>query len=442
MTARYLVTQALVRQEEGGYANLVLDAELKKHSLEPRDRAFASAVFYAVLEHQLTLDYILGKFLSKKVEKLDPAVRAILRSGLAQVRYMSVPASAAVNEAVKLARAFKKSSASGLVNAVLRKAVAFDLEAALAAEAFPDEAARLMATASVSRPVAEFFLEHYPDEAYRLLCRTAANDDAATAIRINPLRTDRDRLYESLTEDCVEHATSGPLKHSMRVWFEGSPADTDAFHMGWFHVQGLTSQLAVFCLGAQPGETVVDLCAAPGGKTVSIAEDMRDMGTLYSCDVTPNRTSLIKKAVQRMGLTCVQVLCNDASKPNPKLQNADRILADVPCSGLGILEKKPDIRYKDLAGTAELVALQRQILENAAASLAPGGRLVYSTCTVNPEENERQIEAFLRRHPEFTVDVPPLLEAMKLRCGPYGALSIPTETHLDGFFICPMNKAR
>ena len=440
MTARYLVAQALVRQEEGGYANLVLDGELKKHPLEPRDAAFATAVFYAVLEHQYTIDYILNHFLSKKDEKLDAAVRAILRSGAAQLRYMNVPASAAVNEAVKLTRAFKKSSASGLVNAVLRKTIGFDLDAALAAEKFPDEAARLMVVASVSRPVAEHFLRWYPQQAERILCSRGHNE--LTHIRINPLRTDLDRIYESLMEDSVEFARACGLKNAMTVAFRGSPADTDAFRAGWFHVQGLASQLAVFCLQAGRGEKVVDLCAAPGGKTLAIAEDMQDCGVLYSCDVTANRTSLIEKAVQRMGLQCVKVLCNDASKPNPELYNADRILADVPCSGLGIIEKKPDIRYKDLAELNELVELQRQILENAAASLAPGGTLVYSTCTLNPEENERQIEAFLQRHPEFRVEIPPYLQAVKMRCGPYGALSVPCETGMDGFFICPMQKAR
>jgi 16S rRNA (cytosine967-C5)-methyltransferase len=226
------------------------------------------------------------------------------------------------------------------------------------------------------------------------------------------------------------------------VQFEGSPADNDLFKAGFYHVEGQASQLAALCLDAQPHDTVIDFCAAPGGKSVTIAQQMQDVGTLYSCDVSENRVRLIRSAVQRMRLQCVKVLCNDASVPNPTLQNADRILVDAPCSGLGILAKKPDIRYKRLTGEAmqELVDLQAKILDNAAASLKDGGRLVYSTCTINPAENERQIEAFLMRHPEFTVCLPEARFPQGMTIGQFGALSVPTRTGMDGFFISVMQK--
>ena len=209
MTARYLAVQALLHQEEGGYANLVLDAELKKHPLpDPRDRAFAGAVFYAVLEHQVTLDHILNKFLQKKIEKLDGAVRAILRSGLAQARYMGVPASAAVNEAVKLTRAFKKSSASGLVNAVLRRAIAFDGD--LAAEPYQSPAHRLAVLGSVSLPVAEFFLAHYPQSAEEIL--TGLQPAADTALRANTLRTGEAVLCKALLAEGANVRCPGPFR--------------------------------------------------------------------------------------------------------------------------------------------------------------------------------------------------------------------------------------
>ncbi len=443
MTARYFVVATLMRQAQGGYANLVLDTQLKQHPLEPRERAFATAVFYSVLEHQKTLDYILNQFSKKPVAKLDDPIREILRSGLAQARYMQVPASAAVNESVKLAKAFKKTSAAGMVNAILRKAIAFDLQGA----AFKSNLEKISVLGSVSKQVAAFFLETYPDDALAILTQTAEN--SLTAIRVNSLKTNSADLSARLLSQgakVVEENTT--LPNSLRVAFAGSPADSVAFQEGLFHVEGETSQIAALALNATAGDTVIDFCAAPGGKSLAIAQEMQNTGKLYSCDVSPNRVSLIEKALHRGQITCAVAVQNDAATQNPIVtqgQNvnipplADKILADVPCSGLGILAKKPDIRYKDLAGMAELIALQAKILENAAVSLKQGGRLVYSTCTINPAENQDQIKAFLHAHPEFTVaPIAHLPAGMQL--SEYGALSLPHLTHLDGFFICAMEK--
>ncbi len=433
--ARAAAVSALVRQEQGGYSNLVLDAELRRQTLSDRDKGFAGAIFYTVLERQNTLDYILGQFLPKGIAKLDPPVRAILRSGLAQARYMQVPVSAAVNEAVKLTRAFGKTSAAGLVNAVLRRACGYDLEKAV----FADEIEKLMVLGSAGRPVAEFLHRFYPEEALGILTHTA--DNGLTALRANPLRADAETLIRLLGEQGVQ-AQPGLVPGSILAAFEGSPADTELFRQGYYHVEGQASQLAALCVGPKPGETVLDLCAAPGGKTIALAEQMEDKGRLVSCDLTENRVGLIRTAVQRMGLNCVEVLCNDAAKKNPALPQADRILADVPCSGLGILAKKPDIRYKSLdkARRQELLDTQAAILDRAAEYLKPGGRLVYSTCTIHPAENERQIEAFLARRPDFRVELPAERFPEGMTLGAFGALSVPTRTGMDGFFICVMQK--
>lgn len=434
--ARAVAVAALVRQEQDGFSNLTLDAELKKHDLPLRERAFAGALFYAVLEHRGTLDYILGRFLPKGLDKLDAPVRQILRSALAQAKYMHVPVSAAVNEAVKLTRAFKKSSAAGLVNAVLRRACAYDLGTAV----FASETERLMALGSAGREVAEFLQTYYPQEAMGIL--THATDAGKTALRVNLLRTTPSRLAEQLLAANAKSVESGWAPGSLLVQFEGSPAENEAFRSGLYHVEGQTSQLAALCVDAQPGDTVIDFCAAPGGKSVTLAQQMHNEGTLYSCDVSDNRVRLIRTAVERMGCTCVQVRRNDAAVPSAELSGADRILADVPCSGLGILAKKPDLRYKRLneADLNALTALQAKILDNAAVSLKPGGRLVYSTCTINPAENERQIGAFLQRHPEFRVQTPERVFPQGMTIGPFGALSVPTRTGMDGFFISVMQK--
>ncbi len=435
MTARYLAVQALLRMEQGGYANLVLDAELKRHPLPPADRAFASVIFYTVLEHRNTLDFILNQFLKKPVEKLDAPVRAILRSGLVQMRDLRTPPAAAVNEAVKLTRAFGMSSAAGLVNAVLRRAGEYDLTKAM----FGDPVARLMALGSVSRPVAEHFLCHYPEHAEAILTAAPQSGAGATAIRANTLRTTPEALADTLAEEGVKAVPHAQLSGCLLAEFHGSPAETKAFGAGLFHVQGIPSQLAALALQVRPDCKVVDLCAAPGGKSLTIAEEMQDTGRLYSCDVSENRVSLIRTALAREKITCAETLCQDAAQYAAKLAGADFVLADVPCSGLGILQKKPDIRYKTLESLPELVALQRAILENAAKYLQKGGRLVYSTCTLNPAENESQIEAFLHDHPEFCVHMPDFVPDT-FRHGPFGALSLPDETGLDGFFLCAMEK--
>lgn len=434
---RAAAVSALIRQEQDGFSNLILDAELRRQKLDGRDKAFASAIFYTVLEHRGTLDYILEQFLPKGLARLDPPVREILRSALAQARYMQVPVSAAVNEAVKLIRSFKKSSASGLVNAVLRRACAYDLSGA----SFADACEQLMVLGSAGRDVAQVLHTYYPDEALGILTQPA--DGGLTSLRANPLKATPEKLCSLLEELGVQDVHPGFVEGSVLARFEGSPADKELFRQGYYHVEGQASQLAALCVEAAPGQTVLDLCAAPGGKTLLLAEQMQDTGRLVSCDVTENRVGLIRTAVQRMGFACVETRCNDAAHPAPDLPMADCILTDVPCSGLGILAKKPDIRYKalDEARYAQLLATQASILDAAAGLLKPGGRLVYSTCTIHPAENQQQIQAFLQRHPEFTLASPSPAMPQGMRCTPYGMLSIPTETGMDGFFICAMQKS-
>ena len=434
---RAAAVSALIRQEQDGFSNLILDAELRRQKLDGRDKAFASAIFYTVLEHRGTLDYILEQFLPKGLARLDLPVREILRSALAQARYMQVPVSAAVNEAVKLTRSFKKSSASGLVNAVLRRACAYDLSGA----SFADACEQLMVLGSAGRDVAQVLHTYYPDEALGILTQPA--DGGLTSLRANPLKATPEKLCSLLEELGVQDVHPGFVEGSVLARFEGSPADKELFRQGYYHVEGQASQLAALCVEAAPGQTVLDLCAAPGGKTLLLAEQMQDTGRLVSCDVTENRVGLIRAAVQRMGFACVETRCNDAAHPAPDLPMADCILTDVPCSGLGILAKKPDIRYKalDEARYAQLLATQASILDAAAGLLKPGGRLVYSTCTIHPAENQQQIQAFLQRHPEFTLASPSPAMPQGMRCTPYGMLSIPTETGMDGFFICAMQKS-
>ena len=424
-------------RRNGAWADAALKAQLGKCALSAQDAALCSRIVYGVMQNELLLNWYLSAYCTQKLDHLQPPLADILRIGAYQILFLDkVPDHAAVSESVELCRTNGRSAASGLVNAVLRKACSYDLSTA----SFKNEVERLMVLGSAGRDVAEFLHKNYPDEALDILTYKA--DGGMTSLRANPLKGSADELCAKLLASGAKEAKRGIVPGSVLARFEGSPADQELFRQGYYHVEGQASQLAALCVEAKPGETVLDLCAAPGGKTLLLAEEMQNTGTLYSCDAAENRVQLIRTAVERMGFTNVKTLCNDATQTTPALPQADRILADVPCSGLGILAKKPDLRYKKLdpARQAELLATQAAILDTAARLLKAGGRMVYSTCTIEPEENQLQIRAFLQRHPEFCVAEPAVAFPAGMTATEYGALSVPTRTGMDGFFLCAMQK--
>lgn len=434
MTPRRLAVKALMHQEQAGYANLVLDAELKKciPPLEARDAAFAARIFYTVLEYQPLLDFLLDRFSKKPVAKLDAPVRAILRAGLAQARFMDVPLPAAVNESVKLTKAMGKTSASGMVNAVLRRAAQQPVDE----EMFATPLERLQTYYCLSPSVAQLLYAQYGEEAFSLAA--AFRHQPKSVIRVNTLKTNDEALAAELGWE-GHTVEQGPWPHALAVDFHGSPAAGKAFAEGSYHVQGLASQFAALCVQAQPGQRVLDFCAAPGGKSLTLAQEMGNTGELVSGEAVSSRVQLIEKAFHRCGVTCAKAIHNDATVPNPALGTFDRVLCDVPCSGLGVIAKKPDIRYKDLDGMENLCAIQQKILQNGADSLAENGRLVYSTCTINFQENQAQIEAFLKKNPEFHV-VKPEISLPGMQVESCGTLFLPHKTGTDGFFVAILEK--
>ncbi len=220
---------------------------------------------------------------------------------------------------------------------------------------------------------------------------------------------------------------------------KGSIVHTKAFEQGLFHVQGLASQLACLCLDAKPGHKTVDACAAPGGKSATLAQYMENTGSLWCGETSAARTPLISQTLERLGITVGNVRCQDASEFVPDWQQADRVLCDVPCSGLGILAKKPDIRAKRLENQPELWRLQAKILDTCSRYVKQGGKLVYSTCTLCPDENQRQVEAFLQRHPDFRLAAPAFVPQ---GCIPEGDMLVlrPDQTGFDGFFVATMER--
>ncbi len=430
---RRAAVAALMRAEQGAYANLVLNKVLNEFDGTPRDRAFCTAIFYGTVERLVTIDHLLGLFVNRPLAGLDREVRAILRCGLYQARWMdSVPVSAAVNESVVLTRDMGKGSACGMVNAVLRRAAAVDL----ARPHWPNEPARLSVQYSVSPAIARMLYKAYPIACEDILRTTLA--PPPLCVRVNTLKTDARSLAAAFRRQGIT-AREAEAPNSLYLKDPGDVTRLDLFREGAFHVQGAASQLACAALAVKPGETVLDLCAAPGGKSALLAQEMQNTGTLISRDLSQNRLPLIESALRRLDITCARVEQGDATVFDASLEGADAVLCDVPCSGLGVMAKKPDIRLKSLATLPSLIETQRAILETASRYVRPGGRLVYSTCTLNPDENAGVVRAFLSRHTEFSAKRPS--NAPKGAVVEGGLMTLlPHRTGMDGFFIAILTK--
>ena len=432
MTARMAALQALLRCEKDGYANLVVRRVLDQSGLSERDKAFAARIVYGTVERRVTLQARLAPFLKRPLEDMPLAVRCILQSGLYQALYMdSVPVHAAVSESVELCRKAKCGSAAGFVNAVLRRAAQTPFQ-----PAFQTEAERLSVCYSVSLPVAKLLLQAYPHRAEAIL--QSSFSQPQLVVRENWLKTEPGTLGALLQNEQVE-AEPLALPGAYRLIGAKDPAALAAFQKGYFWVQGLASQLAVEALQLAPGQRVLDLCAAPGGKTAAIAGHLAGTGEIIACELHENRLGLIRAMAKRLEILNLTVCQNDAAQPNCSLPKADRVLCDVPCSGLGTLAKKPDIRYKQLSQLPKLVQVQKAVLETSAKYVAPGGILVYSTCTINPQENQQVVQAFLKKHPDFVADTP-AFEQFGGEAVDKMTLFLPDKACTDGFFIACLKK--
>lgn len=425
---RYLAVKLLDKTFTGGsYSNLQLDSGLKSSELDDRGRKLCSAVYYGVIERRLTLDHIIGGLSSRPLERLDSIVLNILRCGVYQLLYMdSVPDNAAVNESVALAKKFRKTSASGMVNAVLRGFIRSGKELKLPENSREAMSVRYSApvalveglTADYGAAAAEAFLAHSLEKA--VIC-----------LRRNPLRCTHEQLLGALGGIDAERLS----ECCYRVG-SGDVTATEAFKKGFFHVQGLVSQLCCQAVAPTEADRVLDICAAPGGKTFTMAELMNGKGEICAFDLHEKRARLISRGAERLGLTNIKAAAGDASKYDPKLPKFTKILCDVPCSGLGVIGSKPEIKYKDISDFAGLPDIQYKIVSNALNYLEAGGTLVYSTCTVRKAENEEVCERLLREHPELEdVELP----TMQGRSFGTMATLMPPDFG-SGFFIAKFRK--
>ena len=436
MGARETALNALIAcRKEGAWSNGVLKEYILRDRLDSRDAALATRLCYGVLQNRMKLDFYLKQLLTGKVRDLHPVVHDILHLGLYQLTELDkVPDSAAVNESVTLAKKYckKQRFAPGLVNAVLRKAA--DTKDTLKQPAswvdkysHPQNLVDLLIR-DIGKPRMEGMLK-------------ANNEAPQTMIQVNTLKTTAAELAAKLEACGVSVQPHGWMADCLVLGGTGAIENLEAFKDGMFYVQDPAAKLSVYCARLPKEDIrVLDCCAAPGGKSFAAAIAMGGHGSITSCDVHAHKVGLIANGAERLGLTGITARQQDATENNPDWNaQMDVVIADVPCSGYGIIRKKPDIRYKDPASMEDLPRLQLAILRNQARYVKKGGVLLYSTCTLLRRENEDVVAAFLAENDEFYLE--PLVLPEPFPRNESGMLTlVPGEYDTDGFFISRLRR--
>ena len=424
MNARELAINILYKIEVGeAYSNNILNKELDKSDLSNLDKSLASELVYGVMTWKLTLDEIIQKYSSIKLKKISPWIINILRIGIYQIAFLDkIPESAAVNESVKLAKKYGHEASAKFVNAILRKIEKNEMDKLIDYIATKPKMDDEIISILTSHPLwlVNELLKEY-DKKFVMELLNANNITPDITIRVNTLRTTRDELKKLLELKNVD-CKLGNLPDSILA------KKMNSFEGQLYVVQDEAAQLACIKLEPKKGENILDACAAPGGKTTYLAQLMENEGRIDAWDVHENRVCLIKETSEKLGLTIINERTRDASLYYTELlEKYDRVLLDVPCTGLGVIRKKPDIKWtRKPEDIEELVNIQYKILDNCSRYLKTNGVLVYSTCTVLDRENGSQIRKFLAEHKEFE-----LLEEIKL---------YPHVNGTDGFYIAKLLK--
>ena len=435
MSARETALNVLIAcRKQAAWSNGVLKEYIARDQLDRRDAALATRLCYGVLQNRSKLDFYLKQLLTGKLKDLHPVVHDILHLGIYQIYEMDkIPASAAVNESVALAKKYCKKLryAPGLVNAVLRSAV------------------RTMGTLRepvsledrYSHPQALIDLLRKDIGEQRLETMLAANNAMPqTVVQVNTQKISTQALMERLAQEEVTAQPHRWMADCLVLGNTGNLEKLPAFREGLFYVQDAASRLAIRAAGPEPGMRVLDCCAAPGGKSFATAIALQDRGEVISCDIHPHKKKLIQAGADRLGMDIIKPMTADGKVFRPEWEQAfDLVVVDAPCSGLGVIRKKPDIRYKDPAPLEDLPAIQSEILANASRYVKPGGVLLYSTCTLLRRENEAVVLDFLGKHSGYKP------EPFTLP-GPVGEVESgmvtlwPHRHGTDGFFICKLRK--
>ena len=433
MGARETALNALIAcRKDGAWSNGILKDYIKRDGLDSRDAALATHLCYGVIQNRQKLDFYLQQFLTGKLNNLHPVIRDILHLGLYQMKELDkIPVSAAVNESVALTKKYNKNpKAASLVNGVLRNAARSQWQEPVS---FADKYSHPDALISLLKAnLPKGTLEPM------LIANNAAPE---TTVQVNTLRITMEELLQRLDAERVHARPHGWMENCLVVSGTGSIENLPSFKEGLFYVQDPAAKLSVLCAKLPQEEIrLLDCCSAPGGKSFASAIAMGGKGSITSCDVHAHKIGIIENGAARLGLANITARQQDATAFVPEWEKAmDVVIADVPCSGLGIIRKKPDIRYKNLEELKALPALQLAILENQSRYVKPGGVLIYSTCTVLKAENEEVVSAFLEKHKDYTLE--PLELPDVFPKNETGMLTlIPGQYDTDGFFISRLRR--
>ncbi len=448
INARQLAFDALQAIEcDRAYTDIALDRVLHNQKIAPRDRSLVCQLVYGVVRYKRSLNALIDNLGKKKAQQQPPKLRIILYLGLYQLRYLNqIPDSAAVNTSVDLAKVNGLKKLAGVVNGVLRN---YLRRAAASGDAFSnllklpsDPIKRLGILHSFPDWIVETWLQQLSlEETEQLL--TWFNQTPTIDLRVNILRTSLAEVKAALQDAGVASSGIPYLPQALRIT-EGSGAinQLPGYREGWWIVQDSSAQLVTHLLDPQPGETIVDACAAPGGKTTHIAELIGDRGIVWACDRSRSRLQKVKANAERLQLKSIQIQAGDSRDLSQFTNQCDRVLLDAPCSGLGTLHKRPDIRWRQTPDKiAELSLLQQELLTRLATWVKPQGILVYATCTINPQENEKVVQSFLDSHPNWSISIPatePILNNFDLSEG--WIKVYPHRHHMDGFFMVKLQK--
>lgn len=421
-------------EQEGAYSNIALNNGIKQDNLKGVEASFCSALVYGVLERRIQLDFIIRQYTNIRLKKIETEVLEILRMAVLQLLFMDkIPESAAVNESVRLAKGMRLNNASGFINGVLRSMLRAECRYKL-----PDKDKEKIRYYSVVYSVPEelviLWISSYGEEnAVCIMENTMGR--AKLTVRVNTLKTDKVTLKALLEKSGVSCSESNIVKNALFLAGTGSVEAKEEYRQGLFHVQDTASQICCEVLAPESGMNVYDFCSAPGGKAFTIAQLMNNEGSIRAFDMYEHKVKLINKGAYRLGIKNISTEVRNALE-NDDMPLADRVLCDVPCSGLGIIRRKPEIKYKENFGLKELPKLQYDILCNCSRYVKKGGRLVYSTCTLNPEENEMNVKKFLSEHLEFQPLNITLNSGIIRKIDNMGnAVTLLPDDNHDGFFI-------
>ena len=437
MTVREITLSLLCDYElSGKYVNLSLSSHLTD-KLSGEERGFLTALLYTTVERKITYDYYIGAISGRSLDKIDPTTLNILRMGLCQIVHIdSVPDHAAVNETVALGR---NSGEKSFVNGILRKAARLKAEGKLPLPERSKKVSRYLSVAySFPLWLVKHFISLYGEEGTEKLLERF-NTARYTDLTVNLTKTDKDTLMASLKEQGYEPLSFIDSPLSVRLDASVNPKRLSGFDDGLFFVQDAACAVSAEALGVRDGDNVIDVCACPGGKSFAAAI-LTPKGNVTSFDIHESKLSLIEDGAKRLGLSNVTADVCDAVYPREELFGSyDKVICDVPCSGLGVLGKKPDIRYRDNQSLQNLPELQYEILKASSKYLKDGGTIIYSTCTLNPEENERVVERFIAENEGYTaVDF-----AVGCLTSSFGMLTLVPHIHgTDGFFIAKLRKEK